>query len=83
MYLHWCSLTTLFNGVMPHGENVIRQSSSVYQDATNVIYLHDPQDIEQMKRIHNSIGGIDDNAAAKMLERNLKEMELVSTLLYW
>lgn len=65
-------LNNSFNGVMPHGENVIRQSSSVYQDATNVIYLHDPQDIEQMKRIHNSIGGIDDNAAAKMLERNLK-----------
>ena len=29
-------------GQIPHGENVIRHSASVYQDATNVIYLHDP-----------------------------------------
>ena len=29
-------------GKIPSGENVIRHSASVYQDATNVIYVHDP-----------------------------------------
>lgn len=42
-----------YKGV-PHGENIIRQSSVVYQDATSVIYLHKPIEFEEMKYTFSS-----------------------------
>ncbi|WP_270838328.1 DnaB-like helicase C-terminal domain-containing protein [Peptacetobacter hiranonis] len=70
-------------GQIPHGENVIRQSASVYQDATNVIYLHDPlkdrTDINdrkeiakiknEFKRIYN--GKIDDENILKIINNRM------------
>lgn len=62
-------LNNSFKGI-PHGENVIRQSSTVYQDATSVIYLHDLQDKEELKFVYSSVGGIGDKEAENIIKNN-------------
>lgn len=66
-------------GKIPSGENVIRHSASVYQDATNVIYVHDPfkdndntedknevtRITKEYKRIYN--GKIDDESIQRII----------------
>ena len=62
-------LNNSFKGI-PHGENVIRQSATVYQDATAVIYLHDLQDKEELKFVYSSVGGVDDKAIENIIKNN-------------
>lgn len=62
-------LNNSFKG-MPHGENVIRQSATVYQDATAVIYLHDLEDKEELKFVYSSVGGIGDTEAENIIKNN-------------
>lgn len=62
-------LNNSFKGI-PHGENVIRQSATVYQDATSVIYLHDLQDKEELKFVYSSVGGIGDKEAENIIKNN-------------
>lgn len=69
-------LNNSFKG-LPHGENVIRQSATVYQDATAVIYLHDLQEIEDVKYTYSTVGGIDDEKAMDIINTN-KEKQIVS-----
>ena len=66
-------------GKIPSGENVIRHSASVYQDATNVIYVHDPfkdndntedekevgRIMKEYKRIYN--GKIDNESIQRII----------------
>lgn len=73
-------------GKIPHGENVIRHSASVYQDATNVIYIHDPlkdgdniEDKKEVARITNEYrriynGRIDDESIRRIIRaREIRE----------
>lgn len=71
-------------GKIPSGENVIRHSASVYQDATNVIYIHDPfkdndntedkkevdRIMKEYKRIYN--GKIDDESIHRIIRAREK-----------
>lgn len=71
-------------GQIPHGENVIRHSASVYQDATNVIYIHDPlkdndniEDKKEVARITNEYrriynGKIDDESIQRIIRAREK-----------
>ena len=67
-------LNNSFKGI-PSGENVIRYSSVVYQDATTVIYLHEPTEIEELKYIYSTTGGIDDKGRKDILETNKEKKE--------
>lgn len=62
-------LNNSFKGI-PHGENVIRQSAAVYQDATAVIYLHDLEDKEELKYIYSNVGGIGEADAENIIKNN-------------
>ena len=71
-------------GQIPHGENVIRHSASVYQDATNVIYIHDPlkdrtdtEDKKELDKIKNEFrriynGKIDDESISRIIRAREK-----------
>lgn len=71
-------------GQIPHGENVIRHSASVYQDATNVIYIHDPlkdrtdtEDKKELGKIKNEFrriynGKIDDESISRIIKAREK-----------
>lgn len=71
-------------GQIPHGENVIRHSASVYQDATNVIYIHDPlkdrtdtEDKKELDKIKNEFrriynGKIDDESISRIIKAREK-----------
>lgn len=57
---------------LPTGENVIRQSAVVYQDATAVIYLHEPTEKAEIMRLCN----IDEKAAADILRTNEEKKDI-------
>lgn len=71
-------------GKIPSGENVIRESASIYQDATNVIYIHDPlkdndniEDKKEVARIMNEYkriynGKIDDESILRIIRAREK-----------
>lgn len=71
-------------GKIPSGENVIRESASIYQDATNVIYIHDPlkdndniEDKKEVARITNEYrriynGKIDDESIQRIIRAREK-----------
>lgn len=62
-------LNNSYKGI-PHGENVIRQSAVVYQDATAVIYLHNPIESEELKYTYQNVGGIDDKSIENIIRTN-------------
>ena len=61
---------------MPRGENVIRQSSSIYQDATAVVYIHEPLTEKEMNITYRSVGEMDSSQTNILVKNNLERKEI-------